>query len=142
MNKLKKQFQNSWKVSLSEKFRNARRIFRKRQKKEENIVDTSIKLEKESVTQEDEVAINEHKKWMISESKKKHKNEDQVEIFLNLTFEDRRQMIRMKKLVKEIKEEYPLLFSPKQVIISLIILTVCHSFILFYNLNFIFYLFS
>lgn len=67
MNKLKKQFQNSWKVSLSEKFRNARRIFRKRQKKEENIVDTSIKLEKESVTQEDEVAINEHKKWMISE---------------------------------------------------------------------------
>ena len=65
---------------------------------------------------EDEVSISSHRQWMAAEVRKVAKDVNKLKKLMDLTFVDRRRMIiEQKMLLKDLKVQYPALFTVDQV---------------------------
>ena len=61
------------------------------------------------------MSIAAHKKWLAQESCKVNKDIAGVNLRMKLTLADRKKLVNEKNPIKEIKEQYPILFSAKEV---------------------------
>ncbi|KAJ8048998.1 Sterile alpha motif domain-containing protein 3 [Holothuria leucospilota] len=115
---------DSWKLSISEKFRNERRtmqlpsvIKRKRSTPAGPLPKRPMKNWTTSrPTGEDDISISKHKEWLQAEVKKSHNvNEEKINHLMRLTFADRGKMIQDNSRIGEVKKEFPALFQVDQI---------------------------
>ena len=128
-------FKDSWVAQIYEKFRNERRrltenpeVKVQKQKraaalaKEVSSLSLPKKMRRGDLNWEppfpqgeDETTIAIHKKFMQTEALKRSPDYGKICQRMLVTFPDRRKMVNERKSIKDIREEYPALFSSSEV---------------------------